>query len=159
MARDEDEPAGEQANLHLGDQLKAVLYRADPVPPSVVAAAKGSLAWRTVDAELAELTSDSLVASGPTIRGPESPRLLSFETTELNLDVEIHVTGGRALLVGRVAPPTAGTVAVESAAGSQTAVVDGTGAFTLGIELPGRYRLRFEPGDNGPTVRSEWFAV
>ncbi len=159
MAHDEDQAADEQAELHLGDQLKALLSRADPVPPSVVAAAKGSLAWRTVDAELAELTSDSLVGSGPTLRGAASPRLLSFETTDLNLDVEIHVTAGRARLVGHVAPPAAGTVALESAARSQTTVVDGTGAFSLDIDVPGRYRLRFEPGEGGPAVHSEWFAV
>lgn len=159
MARDEDEEADGQAELHLGDQLRALLSRADPVPPSVVAAAKGSLAWRTVDAELAELTSDSLVGTGPTLRGAAIPRLLSFETPDVNLDVEIHATVGRARLLGQVAPPAAGTVALESPSGAQTAVVDGTGAFSLEIDVPGPYRLRFEPAEGGPNVHSEWFAV
>lgn len=159
MARDEQDPADEQAELQVANQLKGLLSRADPVPASVVAAAKASLAWRTVDAELAELISDSLMGAGPTLRGPTSPRLLSFETTDLNLDVEIHVTGGRARLIGQVAPPAAGRLAVESAAGSRTTVVDGTGAFSVAIDVPGRYRLRFEAAEPGPAVHSEWFAV
>jgi len=39
--------------------LRSVIERADPVPPPVVAAAKASFTWRTIDSELAELVADS----------------------------------------------------------------------------------------------------
>ena len=39
--------------------LRSVIDRADPVPPAVIAAAKASFTWRTIDSELAELVADS----------------------------------------------------------------------------------------------------
>ena len=42
-------------------ELGRVVTAADPVPPEVIAAAKASFTWRTIDAELAELAFDSLL--------------------------------------------------------------------------------------------------
>ena len=42
--------------------LRSVIDRADPVPQAVVAAARAAYTWRTIDAELAELTADSAMA-------------------------------------------------------------------------------------------------
>ena len=42
-------------------ELRELGRAADPVPPAVLFAAIGSLAWRRIDADLAELTSDSLL--------------------------------------------------------------------------------------------------
>ena len=41
--------------------LRELFDRSTPLPPRVVEMAKESYTWRTVDAELAALTSDSLV--------------------------------------------------------------------------------------------------
>ncbi len=43
--------------------LRNVIDHADPVPQAVVDAARAAYTWRTIDAELAELTADSAMAS------------------------------------------------------------------------------------------------
>src|SRR4051794_33213017 len=85
----EDESAGQTAarETALLAELSEVFGHVDPVPPEVVAAARASFTWRTVDAELAvlaELAFDSLVddTGGTLVRGAaaEQPRLLTFRS-------------------------------------------------------------------------------
>ena len=59
------------------EALARAVQAIEPVPADVVAAAKASFTWRTIDAELAELTFDSVAdtdalvgrARGPAGRG------------------------------------------------------------------------------------------
>ena len=53
----------------------------DPVPESLIRASRETLTWRRVDAELAELLSDSAVEDErlALVRGDGEPRSLSFE--------------------------------------------------------------------------------
>ena len=74
-------------------EVRAVLENADPVPPAVLAAAKGTFTWRTIDSELAELVADSADslagAVGAGVRGETAPRLLTFEAAGLVVEVEV----------------------------------------------------------------------
>ncbi len=58
--------------------LAAVMREADPVPPEILQSGRDSLAWRTIDAELAALTYDSAAEppAAAVVRASEGPRLL-----------------------------------------------------------------------------------
>src|SRR5438093_6680703 len=73
----------------LSDALTALLRRVDPVPEAVRDAASSSLAWRDPEAALATLLRDAHnEATLPAIRG-DGPRLLTFETGDTVVDLEI----------------------------------------------------------------------
>ena len=84
-------------------ELRSMLDRADPVPDSVLAAAKAAFSWRTIDAELAELTADSLFADTG-VRTAEGARLLTFEGPGIEVEVEVAHTGAGRKLTGQVVP-------------------------------------------------------
>ena len=60
MTNDEKGPV-DPADEQLMDQLKGLLDRTAPIPAWLVEAGKASYGLRSVDAELAELTRDSMV--------------------------------------------------------------------------------------------------
>ncbi len=60
------------------DQLRGALDAADPVPETLVEAAKSAYTWLTIDAELAALADDSLLAGGA-VRSAATARSLTFE--------------------------------------------------------------------------------
>src|SRR3954470_17810269 len=117
--------AGMSEDINRGDaevlaELRSVIDQVDAVPADVVAAAKASFTWRTVDAELAqlaELTFDSLVDedAGVLVRGGEQPRLLTFGAAGVEIEVEATATAsGRSFrLLGQVVPPAAGQLEVR----------------------------------------------
>src|SRR3954452_9417959 len=106
------------------DELLAALGRAleqqEAVPDDVVAAAKASFAWRTIDAELAALTFDS-VADAEALAGVRAggggggPRALTFEHDDVIVEGEVTERGGRRTLVGHVAPAPLESVEVHQA--------------------------------------------
>ena len=67
------------------DELRALVADDDPVPERVLAAARGSFTWRTIDAELAALVYDSALDAErlTAVRSADTVRLLTFETAEL----------------------------------------------------------------------------
>ena len=71
-------------------ELRVAGLVVDPVPERVTFAAKASLAWRTIDAELAELTYDSVLDDDrlSLVRGATAARMLTFSAGELTVDVE-----------------------------------------------------------------------
>src|ERR1700694_3347436 len=109
----------------------------DPVPAHVLFAARGSLAWRRLDAELAELSFDSLVDGDLELAGvrsrDDSVRLVSFDGPDLTVEVEVAAVGDHRRLVGQLVPPQAATIEIR-AAGSGDALdadVDALGRFSL----------------------------
>lgn len=159
MADDEQGGSEWSVEQRLGDELRALLAKVDPVPDPVVGAARGSYAWRTIDAELAELAFDSLLEAGATVRSTEAARLLSFESPDMSLEVELARAGEDVTLLGQVVPAQAGTVEVQGGEGLETASVDATGAFSVRVAAGQRYRLRFQPGGGAGAVQSEWFTT
>jgi hypothetical protein len=112
-------------------------------------AARSAFTWRTVDAELMELTYDSLDTPA-TVRGAVSapPRALSFSSRAGSLEVEID--GDR--VRGHVVPAAVVTVIMSNATGERAeATTDEDGMFVLMGTLPGPVRFTVE-GDVGGTT-------
>jgi hypothetical protein len=110
--------------------LRSVIDRADPVPSAVVEAARAAYTWRTIDAELAELTADSAMASAG-IRSSSAPRLLTFEGLGIEVEVEVAQTGTTRRLTGQVVPVGAAQVTVRSADATLDVAADDLGRFTV----------------------------
>jgi hypothetical protein len=148
-------------------QLRAFVARADPVPALVVATAKAALGWRRLDADLAELLSDSALEAGSPVlvRGAgDDVRSLSFAAGELAIEVEVSADGpGRPArrILGQLTPPGPASVAAQfdPAAGDSAAVdADRLGRFRLALPHAGRVRLRIER-PSGAVVETSWFTA
>lgn len=122
--------------------LRQALADRQAVPPGFVDAGKGAFAWRTIDAELAQLTYDSLAAqeAAPVTRSePASIRALTF--TSPRLTIELEVAGDS--LLGQVVPPQAATVRVQPQDGQETVITaDQIGCFVIQPVPRGPFRLR-----------------
>src|SRR5581483_11533013 len=89
-------------------ELRAFFAEVDPVPPLVTETAKASLGWRRLDADLAELLSDSALEEEPfaVSRGGETPaRAVTFSSAALTIDIEVHVDDAARTLLGQLSPP------------------------------------------------------
>jgi hypothetical protein len=140
-------------------RLRDLLAQDDPVPPLVVSAARDSLAWRTVDAELARLVDDSLLATAE-VRG-DSERLLTYQLDEIVIEVEVTEIGGRLRIVGQLVPPMAARVRAEQPGGAVEVPADRLGRFAAEGLRRGPTRFACTPvGDGdaptGSPVLTEW---
>ncbi len=140
-------------DLALLAQVRAAVQEYDPVPPNVVAAAKASLTWRTVDAELAVLSEEAAAAESALVRGaPAGPRTLEFRGERLAVEFEETETG----LVGQLVPPTEGRITLLGPGGDLgRATADELGCFTLDHPRGDLVRVRCETPDG--TLVTEWF--
>jgi len=142
------------------DELMALLKRAledaDPVPADAVRAAKEAWTWRTIDAELAALTYDSVVDEGALVgvRGTAGVRSLAFETSALAIEVELVDDGDRRGLRGQVVPASAPAVVLEFSDGRPPVVMltDEMGRFGADRLDGGVARLRI-PEQADPVER------
>jgi hypothetical protein len=152
------------------EQLLAELRRLgrmlDPVPAEVVFAARGSLAWRRVDADLAELSFDSLVDGDLELAGvrsgDDSVRLVSFEGPDLIIEVEVAGSGAERRLVGQLVPPQAATIQLRSPSRAGGAALDtradALGRFNLDLMSSGPASLRCSLA-SGRTIETGWVVI
>ncbi len=135
--------------------LRGLLADDDPVPPEVVAAAEDSHVWYDVDAELALLVADSLLAA-EAVRG-DSARLLTFRAGTVTLEVEVEVSGpaGRLRILGQLMPPTQARVRAEQPDGGAEVAAGPLGRFTFENLPPGPTRFVSTPAGDRP-VYTEW---
>ncbi|MET0697728.1 MAG: hypothetical protein ABWZ58_09910 [Acidimicrobiia bacterium] len=81
--------------------LRRGLDQSDASPADVTEFAKAALSWRTIDADLAQLSYDSI--DDPTsVRGVATSRMLAFESGELTIDLEHEPLSGH--LIGQLDP-------------------------------------------------------
>ena len=146
-------------------ELRAAAAAIDPVPDAVVEAAAAAWTWRTIDAELAELTYDSWTddkqlagVRGAATLAPSS-RLLSFEAKDVALELEIVVEGTERRLVGQIVPPRPGVVEVHHRRGSELCEADAVGRFAVASIAPGLFRLTVRPAGNPHEVATAWIQV
>lgn len=137
--------------------LRAAQDLIDPVPAHLLDRAVGAFAWRTIDADLAELVFDS-VTEPATVRGDDQPRLLTFRASAATLEFELTPHGAALRLVGRISPAAPGDLEIR--AGGDTLVVtpDDLGRFTAAGVRPGPLQLRWRP-TGGAQVVTEWLAA
>jgi hypothetical protein len=141
----------------LFDELRSVLRRTDPVPAEVTDFAKSALAWRRLDAQLAELLEDSVLDEAAALTRGGGSRSLTFRTDDLTIDLEIQ--DGQ--LLGQLAPPpAAATVELQGEDDQIAATVDADalGRFRLELGGEGRFRLRVVP-PTGRAVETSWFSL
>jgi hypothetical protein len=143
----------------LGD-LRRVAGLADPVPAHVHAAARAAFETRNLDARLAELVADS-AASGSfeAVRQVAEERLLSFATSDAQVEVTVRAEGAGWTMMGQVFGAGPGSAALETGTpGSIPLELDDLGRFLV-ADVPGgpvRLRLRLPAGG---TVLTSWVTL
>ena len=144
------------------DMLRETAARLDPPPAPVLAAARAALSTRRLNEELAELVADSDVAAAGVVRaGSGEPRLLSFETATVSVELQVeHARAG--VTVHGLVTGASGEAVVEAADGEHRAPIGPDGWFTVDGLPAGalRVRLRDDGGSSdGTTVTTGWVLV
>ncbi|MBO3749184.1 carboxypeptidase regulatory-like domain-containing protein [Streptosporangiaceae bacterium NEAU-GS5] len=149
-----DEPTS--PDLALEDELRKVVALFDPVPPALFDDAMYAFSARRLDAELAELTFDSLWEGSATrIRGAGQHRTLAFEGGGVAVELEIAESGGGRRLIGRLEPGRAAQITVQRRDAETTVTTDALGRFTVDAVRDGHLRLHVTfPG--APPVVTTW---
>jgi len=159
------EVSSEAADDELIARLRRIAGQVDPVPQSLLSAARAAFALRDIDARVAELVRDSLVdapatpvrAAG-TARGEEA-RMLSFEAAGTAIECEVMARAGERDIRGQLSGSQAATVAAEVAGRPPVSVSVGAhGWFTVRGLPPGPFRLRCQLAD-GATLVTSWTSV
>lgn len=142
-------------------ELRVAGLVVDPVPERVMFAAKASLSWRTIDAELAELTYDSALDDErlSLVRGAATARMLTFSAGDLTVDVEVEGTDRERRLVGELAPAQRATIVVRHAQGTTEVETDEDGRFRTGVVPAGPISLSLRLASGGSTVQTEWITL
>jgi hypothetical protein len=140
------------------DELRIAGLVVDPVPERVVSAAKGSLSWRTIDAELARLTYDSALDDErrSLVRSTGTVRMLTFAGGDLTVDVEVERSGRERRLVGEITPAQRATLVVRHADGMTEVETDDDGRFRTGMIPAGPISLTVRLVSGDSAVQTEW---
>lgn len=146
----------------LAAALAVAVRRFDAVPPAVLASAKESFTWRTIDAELAVLSGDSLIDDSALVgvRG-RGPRSVTFEAEGVVLDLEIVEQQGTMALRGQVVAEALDAVELQSGddVSNRSVGVDALGRFRADVP-PGPMRVWCRFGGAAPrVVATEWVVV
>jgi hypothetical protein len=140
----------------LGEALRTMFAVTDPVPPATLAAASAAFLWRDVDAQLAALTSDSLIeTTGPAVRGTP-PRMLTFTTDTLTIDLEVAEFDGQVRILGQLSPARAADVRIDWAQGSRSVAADARGRFSAERLSAGWLRVSVESAER---CHTEWIRI
>jgi hypothetical protein len=127
------------------------------VPEWFVETGKNAYAWHDIDAELAQLTYDSLVdrERAAAVRSESaSIRALTFTSARLSIELEV----AKSSLLGRIIPPRAGTLEVHTTAGVTSSPADEIGCFVVEPIPNGPFRLRCRT-DDGADVLTGWITL
>jgi hypothetical protein len=155
----DDEP--EDARLE--EELRELAARLEPVPDRLVQAALDAYAWRTIDAELAELAFDSLADQDEAalVRGHQQERLLSFRASGLTIEVEVTAAGPARRLIGQLVPPQRAEVEIRRQDGVVRIATDEFGRFVADRMPAGPVSLRLgpAPGEGRSAVVTEWIPI
>ena len=138
--------------------LQQALAARRAVPPQFVTAAKNAFAWHNVDAELAQLTYDSIHGPEPAARTrAESASIRALTFTSARLTIELEVTEDS--LVGQVVPAQAATIEVQAQAEAETQIdTDEIGCFTIQPIPHGPFRLHCRAA-GGIDVLTGWITL
>jgi hypothetical protein len=144
-------------------ELRQLAARLDPVPPELVQAAAEAFSWRNIDAELAELVFDSLLNTDQAalVRSSPGRRLVSFQTPELTIDVEVTATASGRDVMGQITPPQRAVVEIRHRAGVVSTDADERGCFRSASLQNGPMSLRLLPaaGDPRPPIVTDWLSI
>ncbi len=144
----------------LHERLRAMLDRTEAPPAHLVDAAKQSLVWRTVDAELAELVADSAGDPAAALRAHDAPHLLTFAAGDTVVVLEVGHDDQLRRVIGQIISPAAAHVEVRHSGGVISADADADGRFRASAVPPGPISVscRFDEPGRAPIVTS-WVAI
>ena len=151
----------EEQDEAVSEQLRTALS-ADVAPASVTEFAKAALTWRRIDAELAELLSDSALDAEPALaRGAAVVRSVSFSAGETIVELEVHPEGERRTLLGQLSPAAQRTIVIQHADGAETAsaLSDELGRFRVTLDQAGTVRLRIADDASGTAIETAWIPI
>jgi hypothetical protein len=137
----------------LGEAIRA----RQAVPEWFVETGKNAYAWHDIDADLAQLTYDSLVDRErvAVVRSEAaSIRALTFTSARLSIELEVATNS----LLGQIIPPRAGTLEVHTTTGVTSSPVDEMGCFVVEPTPNGPFRLRCRMND-GADVLTGWLTL
>jgi hypothetical protein len=146
-------------------ELRSFFAEVDPVPPLISETAKASLGWRRLDADLAELLSDSALVDEALAltRGSEAPaRAVTFSSGALTIDIEVHADDQGRTLLGALSPPAPATIEIQRMAEPPlSADADRLGRFRVRLPGGGPIRLRILGADASAAapVETSWIRV
>jgi hypothetical protein len=146
-------------------ELRGLFADIDPVPPLVIETAKASLGWRRRDADLAELLSDSALeeeAFALARGGDATARAVTFTSTGLTIDIEVHVDEPERTLLGQLSPPSPATIEIQTMADEPLSTeADRLGRFRVRLPSGGPIRLRVlgAERESRPPVETSWITV
>jgi hypothetical protein len=154
--------AGGVPDIWDDDQLLAVLKEAlraqRDVPAEFTEAGKNAYAWHNIDAELAQLTYDSLQdrAASPSVRSETaSIRALTFTSDHLSIEIEVNEDS----LLCQLVPTDEATVELQTRAGVVARIeVDEVGCFAIRPVPASPFRLSCQTTD-GATVVTGWITL
>jgi len=138
-------------------ELRALHELLDPTPPEVLAGARAAFSRRDVDSELAELISDSLFDPAGS-RSALGPRLLTFATARVTVELQVAVHGDRIQLLGQVVPTGPGIVAARSGGERITGPVDEVGCFRFDDLPRGPLSVQYRAAGVRP-VTTDWIVI
>jgi hypothetical protein len=121
--------------------LRHAIRSREAVPADFIDAAKGAFAWRNIDAELAELTYDSLtsIESALSVRA-ESASIRALTFSSQRLTIELELVGDS--LIGQIVPGQLAVITVEPKVGASTILdADDIGRFSMQPIPAGLFRL------------------
>jgi hypothetical protein len=129
---------------------------AEPASEAEMQTAEELWTWRTIDAELAELTHQASADAELTgVRDDRRVTTLSFEAEDLVIEVEVDEETH--LLTGQFVPPMTGEVVLmrPQTSSEQRAITDSAGVFRFpaGQSGPGQLLISL---DDGRRLRTEW---
>jgi hypothetical protein len=138
--------------------LREALATHEAVPAWFVEAGKSAYAWHHIDAELAQLTFDSLRDAELTasMRSESaSIRALTFQSARFTIEVEITDDA----LLGQLIPSQGGTAEMQTQAGHISATsIDEVGCFAIEPKPDSPFRLRVRT-EGQPDVVTGWLTI
>jgi hypothetical protein len=144
------------------DELRRIAAVVDPIPEALLHAGRESLTWLRVDAELAELLSDSVVDDEVLahVRSSGSVRAVRFEADGFIIELDILGEGAHRTLVGQLVPVGTAEIEIQTNDAPQTVEADTHGRFRAENVPEGRMRLRVtgHPAAPGPAETS-WITI
>jgi hypothetical protein len=139
-------------------ELTEAVRAGEEVPGRFVDAAKAAFAWRTIDAELARLSYDSLddeQTRMATRADDAAIRALTFMADRLTIELEITAES----VLGQVVPAQPGRLRVQIGTGQQlTSPIDEIGCFVVEPVPAGPFRLHCQTAD-GAEARTGWITL
>jgi hypothetical protein len=126
--------------------LQEALRAREAVPAEFIEAGKNAFAWHNIDAELAQLTYDSIRdADYQASLRAEAASIRALTFTSTHLTVELEVTGDT--LLGQIIPAQGGVIRVQPRDGGETTVTaDEIGCFSIRPIPSGPFRLYCQTG-------------